>query len=166
MTRRRETSPTLHALLAACGGFLVGVLWFDLMFDVQVRGHDPGPLPDPVVASIASYYRRVTTEAHPMQRLIAAVMATTVLGAVWALRGRTHRALRWLALATGAGPIALAAIRVFPDAVALGSRAGTLAEQSALARAIFAAHVACLVSVAAFTIVQVALARGPRRSAD
>ena len=33
-------------------GFLLAVLWFDLMFDVQVRGHDGAVLPDEVLASI------------------------------------------------------------------------------------------------------------------
>ena len=41
-----------HAL-AACGGFLLAVLWMDLMFDVQVLPHRHLPeLPEAVLASI------------------------------------------------------------------------------------------------------------------
>ena len=47
---------------AALGiGFLLSVLWFDLMFDVQVVGHHDTELPTDVRDSIAAYYRRVTT---------------------------------------------------------------------------------------------------------
>ena len=52
----------MQRVLAACGGFLLAVLWFDLMFDVQVLRHGSAAvLPEPVLASIAGYYRRVTT---------------------------------------------------------------------------------------------------------
>ena len=54
-------------------GFLLAVLWFDLMHDVQVRGHDAAlELPEPVLASIAGYYARVTTAARPMNQLVTA----------------------------------------------------------------------------------------------
>ena len=47
-------------ILAACGGFLLAVLWMDLMFDVQVLRHRGETLPEAVVDSIGAYYRRVT----------------------------------------------------------------------------------------------------------
>lgn len=159
MTSPERAPAWLHALLAACGGFLLSTLWFDLMFDVQVVGHAGPTLPDPVLDSIAAYYRRVTTEADPMQRLIAAVMLTTVGGALAALRDRRSRWLRWTALVASAAPIALAATRIFPDAVRLGTRTDPPADQSALARGIFTSHVACLASIAVFTAVQIWLSR-------
>jgi hypothetical protein len=124
----------LQALLAACGGFLLAVLWLDLMFDVQVLGRaaPPAALPDATLASIAHYYARVTTAAHPMQRLIALVMAVTVLGSLVRAWQFPRRLLSWLAFGTAAVPIALAALRVVPNAVRLGSGAGSPAEQSAL----------------------------------
>ena len=65
----------MTSLLIACGGFLLAVLWMDLMFDVQVLRHrDSGELPEAVLASIAAYYRRVTTDAWPMNRAIGLVM--------------------------------------------------------------------------------------------
>jgi hypothetical protein len=48
----------IHTFAAAGAGFLLAVLWFDLMFDVQTRKHASDSLPPEVLASITSYYRR------------------------------------------------------------------------------------------------------------
>lgn len=48
------------------------------MFDVQTRKHTGDVLPPEVLSSISAYYRRVTTEAYPMNRLIALVMLLTL----------------------------------------------------------------------------------------
>ena len=66
----------MNSFVAAGAGFLLAVLWFDLMFDVQTHKHPADPLPPEVLASISSYYRRVTTEAYPMNRLVALVMSS------------------------------------------------------------------------------------------
>src|SRR5262249_45914911 len=71
----------VHATAAAGLGFLLSVLWFDLMFDVQARGLT-GDLPSDVRNSIAAYYRRVTTAARPMNRLIALAMLVTLAAIV------------------------------------------------------------------------------------
>jgi hypothetical protein len=68
----------MHAFAAAGAGFLLAVLWFDLMFDVQTRKHKGDVLPPEVLTSISAYYRRVTTEAWPMNRLVALVMLLTL----------------------------------------------------------------------------------------
>src|SRR5213082_1646375 len=70
----------MHAWLAAAGGFLLAVLWMDLIFDVQVLRHPArgGDVPEPVLASIAAYYRRATTDSRPMSHLIGGVMAATL----------------------------------------------------------------------------------------
>jgi len=64
----------MHACAAAGAGFLIAVLWFDLMFDVQTRKHSGDTIPAEVLASISAYYRRVTIEAYPMNRAIAGGM--------------------------------------------------------------------------------------------
>ena len=65
-------------ILTACAGFLLAVLWMDLMFDSQVRlrGADPD---ESVIASIAAYYRRATTTSQPMGSLIAVVMVVLLV---------------------------------------------------------------------------------------
>src|SRR4051794_40617500 len=80
--QRLRHAGRVTALAAAGAGFLLAVLWFDLMFDVQVRGHREPELPEPVLASIAGYYGRVTTGARPMNRLVATAMLATLAAVV------------------------------------------------------------------------------------
>jgi hypothetical protein len=110
----------VHAAITACVGFLIAVLWFDLMFDVQVVAHRHAALvPDDVVDSIATYYRRVTTDASPMGRLISVVMATLVGLLVWqATRGGTPGWVSAVSLVAAATAIGLALTRVVPHACA------------------------------------------------
>jgi hypothetical protein len=139
------------ALLAACAGFLLAVLWFDLMFDVQVLRHRrESVLPEPTLASIAAYYRRVTTDAHPMGRLVGAVMLVAIAVALERLvRGPAPIAVRLGTVVLVAAPTLLAAGRVVPNAVRLAGRADTAPVQSALARAICRDHLFCLGCIAA-----------------
>src|SRR5262249_41014755 len=107
---------------------------------------------------------RVTTDAHPMQVLVGVVMATVILGSAWQMRYASHRRLRWAALVSSLVPIGLAAVRVFANAVRLGAQAGSAAEQSALARSIFADHVLCLALIGTFTAIQIVLALAASRA--
>nr|WP_234793496.1 hypothetical protein [Mycolicibacterium porcinum] len=137
---------------AAGSGFLIAVLWMDLIFDVQVLPHRrSAELPEPVLASIAGYYRRATTTSRPMSLLIAAVMA--ILLAALAFRAFDGAGAGWLtalfAILAGA-PVLLALLRTVPNAVALGSRTGSPCEQTRLARAVCRDHLICLTSMAAF----------------
>lgn len=148
----------MTALLAACGGFLIAILWMDLIFDVQVMRHPSasGPVPEPELASIAAYYRRATTDSRPMSRLIAAVMAVAVLGSAYRVfAGDAAVALRVAALALCISGAALAMVRVVPNAVRLGQRSDDAATQSALARAICRDHWLCLALITAFTLLQI-----------
>jgi hypothetical protein len=143
-------------ILAACGGFLLAVLWMDLMFDVQVLGYrESANLPEPVLASIAAYYHRVTTSARPMGHLVGAVMAIALvtLAVELAAGGRAS----WIpltSLVVVVGPIALAALRVVPNAVRLAARSDSAEQQSALARAICRDHLVCLAGVLVFELLQ------------
>jgi hypothetical protein len=146
-------------VLSACGGFLLAVLWMDLMFDVQVLRHRDPELPEPVLSSIAAYYRRVTTTARPMGHLIAIVMLTAIVTLVIQI-GSSHRP-PWLPVASllvGGGPVGLAAVRVVPNAVRLGARSDTVLQQSALARSICRDHVLCLIGIVAFVSLQLVAA--------
>lgn len=72
----------MPAFAAAGAAFLLAVLWFDLMFDVQVRGQKSGTLPDATLSSIAAYYKRVTTDARPMNMLVSAAMLATLIAVI------------------------------------------------------------------------------------
>jgi hypothetical protein len=141
-------------LLLACSGFLLAVLWMDLIFDTQARGSRNAQLSDPVLASISAYYRRATTTSRPMSRLIAAVMV--VLLAALAFRAVRGHDPTWLAAASAvlaAAPILLAGIRTVPNAVRLGRGDGA-AEQSRLARSLYRDHLVCFACMVAFLVLR------------
>ena len=145
----------MQSVVAAGAGFLLSVLWFDLMFDVQVRDHVHGEVPDAVLGSIAGYYRRVTTDARPMNRLVAAVMLGTLLAIVLQLIG--HDVPRWVSgvsVVSAVAPIGLAAVRTVPGAVRLGGRRDSLATQSTLARSVYRDHLLCVASIATLLLIQ------------
>jgi hypothetical protein len=147
----------VNAFVAAGAGFLLAVLWFDLMFDVQVRGRDA--VPEPVLASIAAYYARVTTASRPMNRLVAAVMLATLAAIVAQVaRAEDPRWVGWASLALAGLPIGLARVRTVPNAVRLGRRRDPSADQQALARSVLRDHVICFAAILTLLVVQLASA--------
>jgi hypothetical protein len=149
----------MRAFVTAGAGFLLAVLWFDLMFDVQVLGRRERELAEERLASIAGYYGRVTTAARPMNRLIAATMLATLAAIVVEIvDGGAPSWVAWASLALAAAPILLAGGRTVPSAARLGTRVDTIARQSELARSICREHLLCLASIAALLALQLAAA--------
>jgi hypothetical protein len=147
----------MTAAICAGTGFLLAVLWFDLMFDVQVRPHRDGEVPEPVLASIAGYYARVTTNARPMNRLVAAAMVTTAtLLVVRTFAGDLPGWISAISLVLALTPIALAGARTVPNAVRLGTRRDDSAVQGDLARTVLRDHLLCFASMATLLAVQIA----------
>jgi hypothetical protein len=146
----------VEAFVAAGAGFLLAVLWFDLMHDVQVGGQaSSADLPERVLASIAAYYARVTTAARPMNRLIALVMLATVMAVVVEIAAGLDPAwLPWLSLVLVVPPVGLAGRRTVPAAVRLGTRVDDTATQSRLAHTIYRDHRLCLACIAALLALQ------------
>jgi hypothetical protein len=140
---------------AACAGFLLAVLWMDLIFDSQVLPHRGADvLPESVLDSIARYYHRATTTSRPMSYLIALVMVILLGSLVFrAFRGVDPGWLLMVSAVLAGVPIVLALVRTVPNAVALGNRVGTAAEQTRLARAICRDHLLCLAFMFAFLVV-------------
>jgi hypothetical protein len=131
----------MNAFAAAGLGFLLAVLWFDLMFDVQTRGHNEEALPAEVLASISTYYRRVTTDAAPMNRLVA-LMMLVVLGAILAeiFADEISGWITWGSLALALFGFAVTRMRTLPNAIRLGQATDPPELQSQLARSIFRDH--------------------------
>jgi hypothetical protein len=147
------------APFAACGAsFLVCVLWFDLMFDVQVRGSKRGQLvPPAVLQSISGYYRRVTSEARPMNLLIGIVMlATLVLLIAEMATGAVPILLSSLSFAAALSGVGLARVRIIPNAVRLGRATDDAETQSALSRLIYFDHVYCFAAMTLVLVLQLA----------
>jgi hypothetical protein len=146
--------------VTAGGAFLLTILYVDLMFDVQALGHRGRELPQGVLASISGYYRRVTIEARPLNRLVAAVMAGTLAAIALQLAG--HDAPSWVgvsALVLAGVPVLIAAVHTFPSAVRLGLRVEPPEVQSRLARAICRDHLFCLVGITSLLAVELGFAR-------
>ncbi len=147
----------MSAFTTAGAGFLLAVLWFDLMFDVQVIAHRGDELPEEILASIAGYYRRVTTAARPMNRLIALAMIATLAAIVVEIaRGDGQAWVPWASLAAALPPIVLAGAHTVPSAVRLGARRDPVRRQSALARSICHEHMFCAVAIATLLVLQLA----------
>jgi hypothetical protein len=144
------------AFVAAGLGFLLAVLWFDLMFDVQALRHRPdAELPDGARASIAAYYARVTTAARPMNRLIALVMLATI--AVLVAELARDDVADWVAavsLVLTVSGVALAGARTVRNARRLGARRDDAAFQSRLARSILYDHLICLAAIGSALVLQ------------
>src|SRR5271169_917349 len=144
----------MHSFAAAGAAFLICVLWFDLMFDTQVRGHDGDAVPEAALASISGYYRGIA-RAWPMNRLVAVVMLGTVLVIVLEIVfGRYHRWIEWISLFAAVSAIGLARMRTIPNASRLGKASDSPEEQSRLARAIYKDHIYCLAAMTLVLVLQ------------
>ena len=145
----------MHAFAAAGAGFLLAVLWFDLMFDVQTRRYSGDVLPPEVLGSISAYYRRVTTEAYPMNRLVALVMLLT-LAAICAgiVRGENSWWIGWISLLLAASGFVPTMMRTVPNARRLGSGKDTAEEQSRLARSLCRDHMLSFARMFAVLVLQ------------
>lgn len=143
----------MASILTACSGFLLAVLWMDLIFDSQAlrRGGNAGALDDAVLASIAGYYHRATTTSQPMSRLIAVVMLI-FLGALGfrVFRGQDPMWLSGASVVLTVVPVTLALTRTVPRAVRLGLRGDDVLEQSRLARSILRDHLVCAACMSCF----------------
>ena len=145
----------MHALAAAGAGFLLAVLWFDLMFDVQVRGRDE-PAPE-AIASIEAYYRRVTLQAYPMNRLVAAMMLTTIAAlAVEVARGDGPRWASVISLVLVLAACGLAMGHTFRNGARLGSGRAPSTRKEELARLMLRDHLLCLPAIVVTLVLQLA----------
>jgi len=145
----------VHTFAAAGAGFLLAVLWFDLMFDVQTRKHSGAVLPPDVLNSISAYYRRVTTEAYPMNRLVALVMLLT-FAAICAqiMQGETQWWIGWGSLLLAGSGFVPTMTRTVRNARRLGSAQDPAEEQSRPARAVCRDHMFSFTRMLAVLILQ------------
>src|SRR5712675_2026035 len=155
MMTGEEGGFAMHTFAAAGAGFLLAVLWFDLLFDVQTRKHAGDLLPQEVLASISAYYRRVTTEAYPMNRLVALVKVLT-LAAICAeiVQGENPWWIGWGSIALAGSGFVPTTIRNVPNARRLGSGKDSAQEQSRLSRAIYRDHLFSLARMIGVLVLQ------------
>src|SRR5712675_673725 len=134
---RRQGALIMHTFAAAGAGFLLAVL------------------PPDVLASISGYYRRVTTEAYPMNRLVAVVMLLTlaaICAEIW--QGENAWWIGWVSLLLAASGFVPTMMRTVPNARRLGSAQDSAEEQSRLARAICRDHTLSFARMSCVLILQ------------
>ena len=145
----------MRVLVSSGTGFLLAVLWFDLMFDTQVLGQRGAVLREDTLDSISRYYSRVTTTAKPMNRVVGLVMLVTLGALIIQVQqheipmSRTIISLILISIA-----IALALGRTVRNAIRLGKQDGDLLTQSRLARLVFRDHVICFVAIGTLLMLQ------------
>jgi hypothetical protein len=139
----------LSQIIPAGAGFLIAVLWFDLMFDVQVLPHRRAPqVPETILGSISAYYHRVTETASPMGRLVGAVMLVLLVALiVQAARGDVSACVSVVSIAAALVGFGLAGLRVFGRARRLGRQTDPTDVQSRIARSILRDHLVCLAAM-------------------
>ena len=140
----------MRAAATAAAGFLLAVLWFDLMFDVQARRRT-----DDAVESISTDYARVTRAAHPMTRLVALVMLALLASLIAEIVGDDVSApAAWSSLVLAVVPIGLAGTTTVPAAVRLGQRVDPPEVRQRAALHVLRQHVLCFVCLATLVVVQ------------
>jgi hypothetical protein len=145
----------MHTFAATGAGFLLAVLWFDLMFDVQTRKTSGEVLPPEVLTSISAYYRRVTTDAYPMNRLIALVMLLTLAAiCTEVVQGEYQWWIGWGSLLLAGSGFVPTMMRTVPNARRLGSAQDPAEEQSRLARAVCRDHMFSFARMSVVLILQ------------
>lgn len=128
-------------VVTMASGFLLAVLWFDLMFDVQAKPYASGEIPANVRQSISAYYARVTTGASPRSKLIVVVMLSALAGIVAEMVTRTLPLWRTVpSLLMALVAIGLAKQRTVPTAVRIGMNTDDAGTQSHLIRRVYADH--------------------------
>jgi hypothetical protein len=143
-----------------CIGFMLAILYIDLMFDVMAVPHrrSGAALPKDVLDPITHYYRRVTQNPYVLMFVMLTTTIFLVLQIVYGL------APRWAAYASlAAMGLAMVAgiVKVIPTAQRLASGKDSPDVQTRLIHGVFTAHALLLVCILALAALQlVAAGRG------
>jgi hypothetical protein len=146
----------MRIILGMCGGFLLAIIWMDMMFDIQAYRAKSKTLPENILSTTTLYYRQITKGADPMRQLITFVMAVLGLALVYDLAlGTTPFWYRGVSFILAVpGPV-LALARTLKNAMRLSERRDSIEVQSAMAHSLFFDHVVSFVLMSAFLLWQV-----------
>lgn len=148
---------TYRLISCICGGFLLAVLWFDLMHDVVVYPYLLGeePVSADALMTIETYYQRVVIDSSPMNLLVGFVMVLGIVTNIIRLvKSQEPTWLRLTCLALFLPPTGWALLSIVPMAAQLASAGSDSVTQASLAIRIFYAHVICLGLISAFVSLQ------------
>ena len=127
-------------------GFLIAVLWIDLIFDSSAWLYRGGneDLPEEVLATMSHYYRRVTHKPYMLFLIMAIILGMLILQITQNL---VPAWIGWLSLILFLISAGCAGVYVIPIASRLRSRTDQIEKQSQLARSLFPAHVFCFILI-------------------
>lgn len=134
-------------------GFLLAVLLTDMIFDslaLPYRGRKQ-TLPEDVLATMAHYYRRVTSIPYPLFVVMLTLLTMILLQII---QRRMADWVGWTSLALFLSSAGFAVAFIIPTASRLGSRKDDVEKQSELARLLFPAHAAFFVLILALAAIQ------------
>jgi hypothetical protein len=139
--------------LFLCIGFMIAVLYMDLVFDISALPHrrDKGPLPAHVLDPIAMYYRYITRNPY----LLMFVMLTTLTCIIAEIVYRVvppwagYSSLVLIAFAMVGGTL-----KVIPTAQRLATGKDSVEQQTRMVHSIFPFHIMLLISILLLAAVQ------------
>ncbi len=139
--------------LFLCIGFMLAVLYIDLAFDISTLPYrkNRAAIPREVLESIASYYRRVTSDPW----LLIAVMITSATCIIWEIvYGLVPPRVGYISIGLFAVLMLISTIKVIPAAHRLASGKESEENQIRLAYSLFPYHVAFLIIIIILAILQ------------
>lgn len=142
-----------------CIGFMLAILYIDLMFDVLTVPYRRGgaALPAEVLDRLAHYYGRVTQNPYVLMFVMLTTAVALVLQVVYDLAPRwaAYSSMAVLVVAMAAGMF-----KVIPSARRLASGSDSARERTRLAHGVFTAHVLLFVCILALAVIQLVAAAG------
>jgi hypothetical protein len=143
-----------------CVGFMLAILYIDLMFDVMAVPYRRSgtTLPKDVLDPITHYYSRVTQNPYV---LIFVMLTTTIVLVLQIVYGLTPRWAAYSSLAAMGLAMAAGIVRVIPTAKRLASGKDPAEVQTRLVQSVLTAHVLLLICILVLAAIQlVAAGRG------
>jgi hypothetical protein len=139
--------------LFLCIGFMIAVLYIDLVFDMSALPHrrTGAPLPADVLDPIATYYRYITRNPY---LLTFVMLTTTVCIVVEIVYGLVPRWAGYLSLFLMGLSMSAAVLKVIPAAQRLAAGKDTVEQQTHLVHGILPYHLVLLASILSLATVQ------------
>ncbi len=143
----------MHIALFLCIGFMLAVLYIDLMFDVMAVPHrrTGKTLPKEVLDPITRYYGRITQNPYVLMFVMLTTTICLVMEIVYDLAPRwaAYSSLVLMGLAVVAGTA-----KVIPTAQRLASGKDPEDRQTGLIHSMFPSHVFLLICILLLTAIQ------------
>lgn len=144
----------------ACIGFMLAILYIDLMFDVMSVPHrrSGATLPKGVLEPITHYYARVTQNPYV---LMFVMLTTTICLVVQAVYGLAPRWAAYTSLAAMGLAMVAGIVKVIPAARRIASGKDPAEVRTRLIHGVFTAHALLFVCILVLAAIQlVAASRG------